>query len=148
MGIGFFFLPISIPAWAFGIAYVIFSIYGINAKWGNSGHEAHLGGALIGMLVALVMYPEVLSINYLPILVILIPTVAFIFVIIYKPEILLSDTFSKKKQHYSIDHEYNFKKAREQADIDGILEKIHRKGMTSLTKKEKEASEQYSKMRR
>jgi membrane associated rhomboid family serine protease len=148
MKVGFFFLPLSIPAWVFGIVYVIFTIYGIKAKWGASGHAAHLGGALIGMLIAVAFYPEVLGVNYLPILLILLPTVAFIMLIIYKPEVLLIDSFSKKKQHYSIDHKYNYQKAKEQADIDYILEKIHRKGMKSLTKPEKEALERYARMKR
>ena len=146
MGIGFFFLPLSIPAWAFGLAYVIFSIYGIKARWGNSGHAAHLGGALVGILLTLLMYPEVLRTNLLPILVITIPTIAFIIFILYKPEYLLIDSFTKKKQTYSIDHAYNYRKAQEQADIDAILEKIHKKGMKSLTKEEKEALERYAKM--
>lgn len=148
MGIGFFFLPISIPAWAFGLAYIVFSIYGIKANWGNSGHAAHLGGALVGMLLTIAMYPEVFSVNYLPILVLTVPTLAFIVFLIYKPEFLLVSSFSKKKQRYSIDHEYNYRKAQEQADIDSILEKIHKKGMKSLTKQEKEALEQYSRMKR
>ena len=147
-GIGFFFLPLSIPSWVFGLAYVIFSIYGIKAKWGNSGHAAHLGGALIGMLIAIAMYPQVISVNYIPILLITIPTIAFILLIIYKPEILLLDSSAKKRTFRSIDHDYNYKKAQEQADIDNILEKIHRKGMNSLSKKEREALEQYSKMRK
>ncbi len=148
MGIGFFLLPISIPAWAFGLAYVAFSIYGIKARWGNSGHAAHLGGALIGILVTLALYPEVFSTNYLPILVITLPTIAFILLIVYKPELLLIDSFSKKKQRYSIDHEYNYRKAQQQADIDAILEKIHKNGMKSLTKEEKEALDHYSRMRK
>lgn len=148
MGIGFFFLPLSIPAWVFGIVYVIFTIYGIKAKWGASGHAAHLGGALIGMLVAIAFYPEVVQENYLPILIILVPTVAFILLIIYKPEVLLIDSFSKKKMYASIDHRYNHQKAQEQSDIDSILEKIHRKGMRSLSRTEKEALERYSKTKK
>ncbi|HEY0042408.1 MAG TPA: rhomboid family intramembrane serine protease [Flavisolibacter sp.] len=148
MGIGFFFLPLSIPAWAFGLAYILFSIYGIKANWGNSGHAAHLGGALTGMLLTIALYPDVFSVNYLPILVIIIPTIAFIAYLIYKPEFLLMDTFSKKKQRRTIDHEYNLRKAQEQADIDSILEKIHKKGMKSLTRQEKEALEQYSRTKR
>ncbi|HEX8316066.1 MAG TPA: rhomboid family intramembrane serine protease [Flavisolibacter sp.] len=146
MGIGLFLLPLSIPAWAFGLAYVIFSIYGIKAKWGNSGHAAHLGGALIGMVVALVIYPEALASNYLPILAITLPCIAFILLIIYKPEFLLTTSFRKKKMPRTIDQEYNYRKKQEQADIDGILEKIHRKGMKSLTREEREALERYSRM--
>ena len=148
MGIGFFFLPISIPAWAFGLAYVVFSIYGINAKWGNSGHAAHLGGALIGMLLAIAMYPEMIQVNYLPILVITVPTIAFILLIIYKPEFLLLDSSVKKRTYRSIDHDYNYKKAQEQADIDSILEKIHKKGINSLSKQEKLTLEEYSRIKK
>ena len=148
MGIGFFFLPISIPAWAFGLAYVLFSIYGIKARWGNSGHAAHLGGALVGMLVTIALYPEIFSINTLPILLIMLPTIAFIAFIVYKPEFLLTDSFSKKKHRMSIDHEYNYRKKQEQADIDAILEKIHKKGMKSLTRQEREILEQYSRMKK
>ncbi|RYZ31076.1 MAG: rhomboid family intramembrane serine protease [Chitinophagaceae bacterium] len=148
MGIGFFLLPISIPAWAFGLAYILFSIYGIKAKWGNSGHAAHLGGALIGMLVTIAFYPDVLRVNTLPILLITIPTIAFILLIVYRPTLLLTNSFSKNKERRSIDHDYNYRKAQEQADIDAILEKIHRKGMKSLTRQEKEALEHYSRMRK
>lgn len=144
MGIGLFLLPISIPAWAFGLAYIIFSIYGIKARWGASGHAAHLGGALIGMLVALAIYPEAFAANYLPILVIALPTLAFILLLIYKPNFLLTTSFKKQKQKRTIDQEYNYRRTQQQADIDSILEKIHRKGMKSLTREEKEELERYS----
>lgn len=148
MGIGLFLLPISIPAWAFGLAYIIFSIYGIKARWGNSGHAAHLGGALVGMLVALAFYPEAFASNYLPILVITLPTIAFVLLIIYRPDFLLTTSFAKKKPVRTIDQEYNYRKTQEQLDIDSILEKIHRKGMKSLTRQEKEALERYSRTKR
>src|SRR5258705_3945083 len=35
MGIGLFFLPLSIPGWLYGILYVLYSIYGIKSKKGN-----------------------------------------------------------------------------------------------------------------
>ena len=145
-GVGFFFIPASIPSWVFGIAYVLFSIYGIKSKWGNSGHEAHLGGAIIGMLMALCLYPEVITANLFPILAILLPALIFLLLIIYKPGFLLIDSFAQKKAHYSIDHEYNYRKAKQQSDVDSILEKIHRKGMKSLTLKEKETLERFSKI--
>jgi hypothetical protein len=129
-------------------SYILFSIYGIKAKWGNSGHGAHLGGALIGMLITIAFYPEVLSINTLPVLLVLLPTISFILLVIYKPEFLMVDGFSKQQERRSIDHEYNYRKAQEQADIDAILEKIHQKGIKSLTRQEKEALEQYSRMKK
>ena len=40
----------GIPAWVFGLAYVLYSIYGIRSRRNNVGHESHLAGSLIGML--------------------------------------------------------------------------------------------------
>ncbi len=45
MRIGLFFLPISFPAWMYGLAFVLYSIYGIKSRRDNIGYETHLGGA-------------------------------------------------------------------------------------------------------
>jgi len=146
MGIGFFGLPFSIPGWLFGILYVAFSIYGIKSNKDNIGHEAHLGGALIGMTVALLMQPSAFTGNQLTILVIAVPTIAFIYLILTRPHILLIDNFYFKthKNHYSPDHKYNEEKNTRQQEIDKILDKINKNGMGSLSKKEKEKLKEYS----
>lgn len=147
MGIGFFGLPFSIPAWLYGVLYIAFSIYGIRSNKDNIGHDAHLGGALIGMLVALLIEPAAIAGNYLTILLIALPAIIFIYLIITRPQILLIDNFYFKthKNHYSIDHQYNEARHHEQQEVDRILDKISRKGMSSLSKKEKEKLEAYSK---
>jgi membrane associated rhomboid family serine protease len=146
IGIGFFMLPISIPGWLFGLLYTLFSIYGIRSKNENVGHDAHLGGALVGMVVALIMQPSALLTNYLTIIIIAVPTVTFIYLIITKPYILLIDNFYFKahKNHYSVDHKYNEEKNNRQKEIDRILDKINRKGLESLNRKEKEMLDEYS----
>lgn len=150
MGIGFFLLPFSIPSWFFGILYVLYSIYGIKSKKDNIGHEAHLGGALIGMTVALILEPSAFLENYMTILIIAIPTIAFIYLIITRPQILLVDNFHFKNQrnHYSVDHRYNEEKTNNQKEIDKILDKINKKGMESLSTKEKEKLNAYSRTMR
>jgi membrane associated rhomboid family serine protease len=147
MGIGFFGLPFSIPGWLYGIAYILFSIYGIKSKKDNIGHEAHLGGALIGMAVALLMNPSAFIQNYITILIIAVPSVAFIYLIITRPQILLVDNFYFKahNDNYSIDHKYNQQKNMQQQSIDKILDKISKAGINSLSKKEKEMLKEYSK---
>jgi membrane associated rhomboid family serine protease len=144
MEIGLFLLP-TIPAWIYGVIFVAYSIYGIRSKKDNTGHESHLGGALTGLLIALVIRPSALQGNLFPILALAIPSITFIFLIVYKPHLLLIN-FSKaeKKKRLSIEHEYNLRKVQELTDIDKILEKIHRKGINSLTKKEREILERYS----
>jgi len=148
MSIGLFLLPISMPAWIYGLLFVGFSIYGIRSRRENVGHEAHLGGALIGMLVALLMVPSAVIYNYVPILILVLPTLAFIILIIRRPDFLLvQNLFYKKSHEYSIDHKYNAQKAKKQFDIDQILEKIHKRGMNSLTRKERQQLDEYSKKR-
>lgn len=147
MKIGFFFIPLAIPAWIYGLAYVIISIYGIRSRNNNVGHEAHLGGALVGMLIGIAMFPASLTENYLPILAISIPSLIFMYLIIKKPYALLIDNnyFKTHQRYQSIDHRYNAERASKQKELDEILDKINRRGMNSLTQKERELLQEYSK---
>ncbi|TDP00778.1 rhomboid family protein [Flavobacterium sp. 245] len=149
LGIGLFILPISVPSWLFGLLYIIYSIYGIKSRRDNIGHEAHLGGAVIGMLIAIVLYPSSLTKNYVPILLVLVPSITFIYIIIRKPYILLIDNyfFKTQKKYYSIEHKYNEQKINQQKEIDKLLDKISKKGITSLSKNEKQKLEEYSNKR-
>lgn len=144
MGIGIFGL-VSIPGWLYGLTYVVYSIYGIKTQRDNIGHEAHLGGALIGMAAALLMVPAAFLNNYVLILMLSVPILIFLCLIITRPEILLIDGIRRRKHKvYSIDQKYNEEKLSQQQDIDRILDKIAAKGMNSLNKKEKEKLERYS----
>lgn len=146
MGIGMFFIPISIPSWLYALAFVLFSIYGIRSRSNNIGHDAHLGGALIGMVLALLMQPQAFIQNYPIILILLIPTAGFIYIIITRPHLLLVDNlFFKRNREYNIDQRYNMQRADQQQEVDRILEKISKKGMRSLNKKERETLKEYSK---
>jgi hypothetical protein len=149
ISIGLFLIPVRIPGWLFGFLYVLYSIYGIRSKKDNIGHEAHLGGALIGLLLSIVVHPSSLLNNYHTILLILIPSAFFIYMIVTSPHLLLIDNnfFKKKKQkmNWTIDHMYVASKATEQQQIDSVLEKIHKKGIESLTKIEKQILDSYSK---
>lgn len=146
MGIGFFGLPFSIPSWLYGLIYILYSIYGIKSSKENIGHDAHLGGALIGMTIAMVLEPYAFIENYITILVIFIPSILFIYLIVTRPQILLIDSFYFKnhKNHYSVDHKYNADKNAKQSEIDKILDKINKNGIDSLSIKEKEKLNQYS----
>ncbi|TAH04129.1 MAG: rhomboid family intramembrane serine protease [Sphingobacteriales bacterium] len=135
-----------LPGWLFALIYVGFSIYGIRSQQSNIGHEAHLGGAIIGMLVAILFYPTALTENWLPILLVLIPCLVFIIVILRKPHwILVQNTWHNQTYNYTVDDRYNAKEKNTQQEVDRILEKIHRKGINSLSRKEKEILEEFSK---
>ena len=147
MEVGMLFIPLSIPGWIYGLLYVSYSIYGIKSRKGNIGHEAHLGGALVGMMVAVLMEPAALLENYSTILIIAVPTIAFIYIIITKPHVLLIDNFFFKThpKTYNIDQKYNLEKSRQQNEIDRILDKINKNGINSLSKSEREKLKEFSK---
>lgn len=145
--IGLFFIPIGIPGWIFGLAFVLYSVYGIRSRKENIGHEAHLGAAIAGMLIAILLEPSSLVYNYFAILIVLLPSIAFIIIIIKKPELLFVDNlfYKQHSRGYTIEDRYNAKKIDTQKRVDQILEKIHKHGISSLTKKEKEILDEYSK---
>jgi len=128
----------------YGLAFVIYSIYGIKSRRDNIGYESHMGGALVGMLVALLIKPSAIIDNYLPILLILVPSAIFIYFIITNPSFLLIDNTFKRKYNYTPEDRFNSSKRNNEEEIDRILEKIHRKGMKSLTKEEKAKLKSYS----
>lgn len=132
VGINLFFIPIDIPGWVFGPAFILISIYGMKRQSDNIGHEAHLGGAIIGMLVTIAFYPALLQINPLVIAGILVPTIAFM---IYLARKQLQSTWVKSKEvgNQTIDDSYNSEKAEKQQRIDTLLDKANTQGWESLT---------------
>tara|TARA_R110000787_G_scaffold59922_14_gene135961 strand:+ start:28948 stop:29598 length:651 start_codon:yes stop_codon:yes gene_type:complete len=61
MSLYMFFIPIPIPAWVFGILYLLYSIYGMKKSLGNIGHDAHFGGALAGYVLTILFAPSLLN---------------------------------------------------------------------------------------
>lgn len=61
MSIYFFFIPIPIPGFIFAILYLGYSYYA--SRQGSSGinHDAHLYGALFGLLFIIVTYPPAIG---------------------------------------------------------------------------------------
>jgi len=139
---------LALPGWLYALLFVGISIYGIRSRSDNVGHEAHLGGALIGMIIAIIIHPSALVANYIPILLVTIPSIFFIIFILKRPHaLLIQNLFYKTHQNYTVDDRYNIHKRNRQEEIDRILEKIHKKGMNSLTKQEKRALKEFSKLK-
>lgn len=84
MGIYIFFIPIAIPGWIFGLAYLAYSIYGMQTNQGNIGHDAHLGGAAIGLILAILFEPLLLKINTLYIGIMIVPLIILTYFVLKK----------------------------------------------------------------
>jgi membrane associated rhomboid family serine protease len=78
MSLYLFFVPIPIPAWLFGVGYLLYSIYGMLKKKDNIGHDAHFGGAIAGYLLTLVFAPYILSDSLWVVLLLAVPIVLLI----------------------------------------------------------------------
>ncbi|SHG30411.1 Rhomboid family protein [Flavobacterium micromati] len=74
MMLGIFFI-IPMPAYIFGILYLLYSIYGMRAKNDNIGHTAHFGGAVGGYLITIVKEPTLLVDHTLMVVLLAIPIV-------------------------------------------------------------------------
>ena len=75
MNLYIFFIPIPIPAYIFGIGYLLYSIYGMKNRIGNIGHDAHFGGAIGGYVITLLLSPWLFETNLLMIVLLAIPIV-------------------------------------------------------------------------
>jgi membrane associated rhomboid family serine protease len=74
MMLGIFFV-IPIPAYLFGILYLMYSIYGMKAKNDNIGHTAHFGGAIGGYVITLIKDPQLFVDHTLMVVLLAIPIV-------------------------------------------------------------------------
>ncbi|NHN24887.1 rhomboid family intramembrane serine protease [Flavobacterium jejuense] len=75
----FFFIPIPIPGYIFGIGYLLYSIYGMKAKRDNIGHTAHFGGAIGGYLITLIRQPSLFESNTKMVVLLTIPIVVLFY---------------------------------------------------------------------
>ena len=131
----------SIPRWILAVAFVLVSIFGIKTSWGNIGHDAHLGGGLCGIFLTLIIQPSILKTNWWIVLLLVVPSVAFLILMVKKPEIMMID------KYWGIDfkareEEHKVKKSQlNKIQLDYLLDKIKREGLGSLSAKERAALE-------
>jgi membrane associated rhomboid family serine protease len=140
--IGILFIDGGIPGWAFGIIYILFSIYGIKSKKTNIGHEAHLGGAIAGILISLMLQPSLFQAHSIVIALFLFPFIIFLSLVITRPEFLLIDNyFSYRIKRYKLEQGQNL---THEEELDALLDKINKRGIESLSKFEKKRLEELS----
>ncbi len=72
-------VPIPIPAWIYGILFLVGSIFGMRRGTDNIGHEAHAGGMLMGIAAIAVYRPAMIVDHILYVaLVVIVPTVVWL----------------------------------------------------------------------
>jgi len=75
MRLALMFIPIPFPAYMLGIAYLMYSIYGMKKRLGNIGHTAHFGGAVGGYITTLIFVPSIITTHPVMVLLLALPIV-------------------------------------------------------------------------
>lgn len=75
----YLFFALPIPAYLFGIGYLLYSIYGMKAKNDNIGHTAHFGGAIGGYFITLLLAPHLLWTKTTMVILLAIPIVVLFY---------------------------------------------------------------------
>jgi membrane associated rhomboid family serine protease len=153
VGITVFPLPIAIPSWLYAILFILVSFFGLRNQLGNIGHDTHLGGAMIGLLITTALHPSIVPRSPILYLVVVGMSVA-LFVHLYRNPLYVptSSPFSRaywRNLWAEIQARQRINRERlDNATMNRLLEKISRSGMESLTPAEKRQLEAISKRMR
>jgi membrane associated rhomboid family serine protease len=139
-----FLLPFYVPGWLYAIGFMLGSFYGMKTQRDNIGHDAHLGGAIVGLLLAAALNPWTVRLNPGVFFSVLGGAVLLMTYLWRNPLWLsLTNLFTPtlQRRQKAPNQPAHRKKAM---DTDIILGKIAAGGMESLTEEEKSFLEHVS----
>jgi membrane associated rhomboid family serine protease len=149
-----FFIPFPIPAHYFVLFFIIFSYIGLRGRIGNIGHDAHLGGAIIGLVVTTIMHPSIVIESPKLYTGVMGLSVAIMLLLYFYPLHLPGHTYQPvwnkpkpSKRKNNITDETNRKPTDEEV-IERLLDKVSKRGINSLTYVEKSQLEAISRKRK
>ncbi len=129
---------IPMPAWAYGIIFLIASFIALRRGTDNIGHDAHIGGAIIGLWTTGALQRWAVVENLYWFLILSAVSIALFIYFLKNPMFLPLGSFAgswrlpKRKKARTTPP-----KRSETLEVDAILEKISRDGFDSLTHEEK-----------
>jgi len=129
----FFFVPVGIPGWIYAILFLVSEFYGGRKKQTNIGHDAHLGGAMVGLLTTTALFPEIVRESprlYATVMVLSLG------MLVYFWKNPLDLPFTSFSTHESKPPGKPRQPGPTPAEVDAVLDKVSREGIQSLTKKE------------
>ena len=136
--IGFFLLPVGIPGWLYAFLFLASEFYGLRTQRGNIGHDAHLGGAIIGLLTTTALFPQIIKTDLWLYAAVMLSSLA-LFVYFWKnPTGLPLKVLWKTGMAHRQERKETSATSRE---VDAVLDKVSREGIHSLSKQEREILE-------
>lgn len=143
-----FLIPIPIPGFLYALGYLVYSFLAMKRGIGNIGHDAHIGGSIVGLLIAAMFNPHSVTTN--PWLFATLAILAALMCLyLWKNPLMLP------LKHFTPIRIAPSRKTKPQSDsqpttekVDAILEKVSKRGIHRLNQKEREILEKASNQRR
>jgi membrane associated rhomboid family serine protease len=143
------YLAVPIPGWLYAIGFILGSFVAMKRAKDNVGHDAHLGGAIVGLLIAAALRPEAARHNWKIFLLVFVPAVVLLIYLWVIPLFLPGPSWFGRPIRVRSGRPALPRYKQEAIEVDAILDKIRRTGADSLTTEEKAVLEGVSeKLRR
>jgi membrane associated rhomboid family serine protease len=142
-----FFLPIYMPAWLYAVLYLGMTFWALRRGKDNIGHDAHLGGAIVGLLVTTALYPDIMRHSPWLYAAVLGLSIGMLSLLIIHPLHLPGNSFELPYLQRSKPKPPPPPPRSEPTsdEVNRILDKISKSGMQSLTKSEHDTLQKASK---
>lgn len=157
------FFVIPMPPGLYAIIFLAVSIWGIRASRDRIGHDAHLGGAMIGLLITLLLYPAIITQKAMALLIVFgASLLLLIYLYAFPPSAVRPQPFSGKKpkpparknapaEEEEAGSRHQRQKERDKHDkatMNRLLDKISKSGIESLSEFERKQLEHISRRMR
>jgi membrane associated rhomboid family serine protease len=145
-------LSFGIPDYIYAVLFLAFSFIGVRRQRNMIGHDAHIGGALIGLLATTIMYPQIIEQSrnlYIGVWVI----AGLMFLYLYRyPLYLPGSGLNISRPNWSLRRKNRVPAEAKMRDsdeqkLDRLLEKISMQGIDSLSTNERKQLEAISQRR-
>jgi membrane associated rhomboid family serine protease len=141
--------PFGVPGYLYAPIFLVGSFAAHRRQAGNLGHDAHLGGAMVGLLVAAAMYPRLIRAAPGTFAAVMILSSIILVILIRDPLCCFKWPFKNKAEPAGGERARRYEANRERnqkiAQMDELLDKISRDGLESLSTAQRKQLEQLSK---
>ncbi len=151
---------IPMQYWWYAVLYVLYSLFGIRTRFVPIGHEAHLGGAMIGLALSCLFAMDAAREHWILVTALMLPTMLLLYLFYHNPVLGINPMAALKNMNWGFNRkkrrptrvdsrnqptekrvkqdglEINMK-AKLQAEMDALLDKVAKKGIHGLTMTER-----------
>lgn len=142
-------IPIGIPTVVYAVLFLVGSYWAHRRRADNIGHDAHLGGAIIGLLVATALYPGLIFASPGLFATVLVLSVVVLLALIFDPLKFLGRRVDSHDVPLAGDRARRYTENRrnneKMTEINRLLDKIAEQGIHSLSASERKRLETLSK---